>query len=64
LLRQLPDIHIGATEFRFADLRLVIFALILILTMILRPQGILGTAEIGSFFKRFRRMDKPTGGLK
>ena len=64
LLRQLPDIQIGATTLRIADLRLVIFALILILTMILRPQGILGTAEIGSFIKRFRRADKSTGGLK
>ncbi len=64
LLRQLPDIQVGATVFRPADLRLVIFALILILTMILRPQGILGTAEIGSFFKRFRRADKATGGLQ
>jgi len=63
LLRQLPDIQIGTTVFKFADLRLVIFALILILTMILRPQGILGTAEIGGFLKRFRRADKPTGGL-
>jgi branched-chain amino acid transport system permease protein len=64
LLRQLPDIQVGATTFKFADLRLVIFALILVLTMILRPQGILGTAEIGGFFKRFRRADKPTGGLQ
>lgn len=52
LLRYLPDIQIGETTFRFADLRLVIFALILILTMILRPQGILGTKEITDFFKR------------
>lgn len=51
-LRYLPDIQIGATTFKFADLRLVIFALILILTMILRPQGILGTKEITDFFKR------------
>jgi len=64
VLRQLPDIQLGATTFKFADLRLVIFALILILTMIVRPQGILGTAEIGTFFKRFRRADKNTGGLK
>jgi len=64
VLRQLPDVQLGSTIIRFADLRLVIFALILILTMILRPQGILGTAEIGGFFKRFRRADKPTGGLK
>lgn len=52
LLRYLPDIQIGATTLKFADLRLVIFALILILTMILRPQGILGTREITDFFKR------------
>ncbi|MDQ3220153.1 MAG: branched-chain amino acid ABC transporter permease [Acidobacteriota bacterium] len=56
VLRQLPDIQIGATTFRFADLRLVIFALILILTMILRPQGILGTREFGlSWLKRPRK---------
>jgi branched-chain amino acid transport system permease protein len=52
LLRQLPDIQVGETVIKFADLRLVIFALILILTMILRPQGILGTKEIMDFFKR------------
>ena len=53
LLRQLPDMQVGDTTFRFADLRLVIFALILILTMILRPQGILGTREFGlSWLKR------------
>ena len=57
ILRQLPDIQIGATVIKFADLRLVFFALILILTMILRPQGILGTREIMDFFKR-------KGGLK
>ncbi|MEO8648573.1 MAG: branched-chain amino acid ABC transporter permease [Acidobacteriota bacterium] len=66
LLRQLPDLQIGATTFRFADLRLVIFALILILTMIIRPQGILGTAEIGGFLKRlrFKRTDKVAGGIE
>jgi branched-chain amino acid transport system permease protein len=64
VLRLLPAVQIGGTTFHFADLRLVIFALILILTMIFRPEGILGTAEIGTIFKRFRRADKPTGGLK
>lgn len=64
LLRQLPDLQVGETTFKFADLRLVIFALILVLTMILRPQGILGTTEIGGFLRRFRRADKNTGGLK
>ena len=53
LLRQLPDIQVGASTFKFADLRLVIFALILIVTMIVRPQGILGTREFGlSWLKR------------
>ena len=52
--------------FKFADLRLVIFALILILTMILRPQGILGNAEIGELASSgFRHdADKPTGGVE
>lgn len=62
LLRQLPGIQIGESTFEIADLRLVIFALILILTMILRPQGILGTREITDFFKRFRRNEKTSGG--
>lgn len=45
---------------KFADLRLVIFALILILTMILRPQGILGTNEFGLSWLR-RARTKPEG---
>ncbi len=60
LLRQLPDIQLGSTVFKFADLRLVIFALILILTMILRPQGILGTNEFGLSWLR-RARTKPEG---
>jgi branched-chain amino acid transport system permease protein len=61
VLRQLPAITVGATTFQFADLRLVIFALILILTMILRPQGILGTREFGlSWLKRPRRSSEGT----
>lgn len=63
-LRQLPDVQLGATVFKFSDLRLVIFALILIITMIVRPQGILGTAEIGNIFRKFKgRLGKP-GGLE
>jgi branched-chain amino acid transport system permease protein len=65
LLRQLPDIQVAGATFRFADLRLVIFALILILTMILRPQGILGTREFGlNWLKRPMRTPEgksPTG---
>ena len=61
LLRQLPPVTmplIGMVN--FADLRLVIFALILILTMIFRPQGIFGTREFGlSWLKRPRT--KPEG---
>ncbi len=53
LLRQLPDLAIpGLGVVKFADLRLVIFALILILTMIFRPQGLFGTREITDLFKR------------
>ncbi len=71
LLRYLQQIQDSTLEpmigidlpFNIGELRLVIFALILILTMILRPQGILGTREAGDFFKRFRRADKPTGGV-
>lgn len=72
VLRKLQEIQDGTLEpligtdlpFNIGDLRLIIFALILILTMIFRPQGILGTAELGTFLKRFRRADKNTGGLK
>ena len=59
ILRKLPGVTVGATTFEFADLRLVIFALILILTMILRPQGILGTREFGlNWLKRPRKTDE------
>ena len=64
LLRQLPAVQVGASTFQFADLRLVIFALILIFTMLLRPQGIFGTAEIGNIFKRFRNKVGKPGGLE
>lgn len=61
LLRGLPEVQIGETIFRFADLRLVIFALILILTMILRPQGIFGTKEFGlSWLRRLRQREEGT----
>lgn len=62
LLRELPPVDIpGFGVVNFADLRLVIFALILILTMIFRPQGIFGTKEFGlSWLKRPRV--KPEGG--
>lgn len=61
MLRQLPDVQVGATTIKFADLRLVVFALILVLTMILRPQGILGTKEFGlNWLKRPRKAPEGT----
>lgn len=61
LLRQLPPVDLPFYGvLNFADLRLVIFALILILTMIFRPQGLFGTKEFGlSWLKRPRT--KPEG---
>ena len=61
LLRQLPPVDLPLYGIlNFADLRLVIFALILILTMIFRPQGLFGTQEFGlSWLKRPRT--KPEG---
>ncbi|MEO6391114.1 MAG: branched-chain amino acid ABC transporter permease [Pyrinomonadaceae bacterium] len=44
-LRRLPDIHVGAHTFQLVDLRLVIYAALLIVVMLTRPQGILGTRE-------------------
>lgn len=38
------------------DLRMIIYSLALILFMILRPEGILGTREITDFFKRRRNV--------
>jgi hypothetical protein len=50
--------------FNIGDLRLVIFALILILTMLLRPQGIFGTNEFGlSWLKRPRKKDEGTNAV-
>jgi len=61
VLRLLPAIAIGDSTFEVADLRLVIFALILILTMILRPQGILGTREFSlNWLKRPRKGSEGT----
>ncbi|MBA2735645.1 MAG: branched-chain amino acid ABC transporter permease [Pyrinomonadaceae bacterium] len=69
LLRYLQKIQDQSLEpligydlpFNIGELRLVIFALILILTMILRPQGILGTREFGlSWLKRPRRAPEGT----
>ena len=69
LLRLLPDVSVPhflqklfdmQPVYKFTDLRLVIFALLLIIIMITRPQGILGTGEISlSWFRR-----KKKGGVQ
>lgn len=46
MLRFLPKVQIGSREMALADLRFVIFALSLILTMLFRPQGIFGHREL------------------
>src|SRR5215212_7479108 len=56
LLRQLPSIG----GFNFADLRLVIYAALLIIIMLTRPQGVLGEREIG--FHWLRRAQKAPEG--
>lgn len=57
LLRQLPDVAIAGNTYKFADLRLVIFALLLVVIMITRPQGVLGTREIMEFFRRGKKKE-------
>ncbi|HEV7889208.1 MAG TPA: branched-chain amino acid ABC transporter permease [Pyrinomonadaceae bacterium] len=56
LLRQLPSIG----GFNFADLRLVIYAALLIVIMLTRPQGMLGEREIGLHWLR-RAQKAPEG---
>ena len=56
LLRQLPSVG----GFNFADLRLVIYAALLIVIMLTRPQGILGEREIGLHWLR-RAQKAPEG---
>ena len=56
LLRQLPSVG----GFNFADLRLVIYAALLIIIMLTRPQGVLGEREIG--FNWLRRAQRAPEG--
>src|SRR5215212_8884652 len=56
LLRQLPSVG----GFNFADLRLVIYAALLIVIMLTRPQGVLGEREIGLHWLR-RAQKAPEG---
>jgi len=54
-------LYIGLTEGlrEFAEYRMVAFSLLLIVIMIVRPQGILGHREFWSFFGRRRRIAAP-----
>jgi branched-chain amino acid transport system permease protein len=65
LLRQLPTINLFGKAVNFADLRLVIYALLLIIIMLTRPQGVLGQREFGlNWLKRAQKRpegDEPTG---
>jgi len=55
-------LYIGLTEGlrEFAQYRMVLFSLLLIVIMIVRPGGLLGQREIASLLRRSRRMDAPT----
>ncbi|HKS29281.1 MAG TPA: branched-chain amino acid ABC transporter permease [Pyrinomonadaceae bacterium] len=60
LLRQLPTINLFGQPVNFADLRLVIYALLLIGIMLTRPQGVLGHHEFGlNWLKRAQK--RPEG---
>lgn len=60
LLRQLPTINLFGKAINFADLRLVIYALLLIIIMLTRPQGVLGQREFGlNWLKRAQK--RPEG---
>jgi branched-chain amino acid transport system permease protein len=48
----------------FAQYRMVLFSLLLIVIMIVRPQGLMGHREFASFFRRARRADGPTPGVR
>jgi branched-chain amino acid transport system permease protein len=65
LLRQLPTINAFGQTINFADLRLVIYALLLIAIMLTRPQGVLGHHEFGlNWLKRAQKRpegDEPVG---
>ena len=48
----------------FAQYRMILFSLLLIVIMIVRPQGLLGHREFASFFRRARRVGGPTPGVR
>ena len=65
LLRRLPEVELFGKQVNFADFRLVIYALLLIIIMLTRPQGVLGQREFGlNWLKRAQKRpegDEPTG---
>jgi len=58
-------LYIGLTEGlrEFAQYRMVLFSLLLIVIMIVRPQGILGHREFLTFLRRRRRLDSPASPM-
>jgi branched-chain amino acid transport system permease protein len=48
----------------FAQYRMILFSLLLIVIMIVRPQGMMGHREFASFFRRARRVGGPTPGVR
>jgi branched-chain amino acid transport system permease protein len=60
LLRQLTTIYLLGSPVNFSDLRLVIYALLLIGIMLTRPQGVLGHHEFG--FNWLKRAQKRPEG--
>lgn len=46
-------------DLRLADYRLIIYALLLVLTMILRPKGLMGVSEIWELFRASRQTPSP-----
>ena len=54
LLRAAPDIPLGPVTVDSGSLRLISYALLLILVMILRPKGLFGTGELWHFARRRR----------
>jgi branched-chain amino acid transport system permease protein len=60
LLRMLPTIVFFGKEINFAESRLVIYALLLIIIMLTRPQGLLGHHEFG--FNWLKRAQKRPEG--
>jgi len=62
-LRLLPVVHLLGRELQPSDFRMLVFALVLILTMIFRPQGIFGHRELGwaTFARLCQRIIKSSG---